>query len=77
MTTRLTRAAQLIRTWMQGIGPAPIAALAGLCAIVYGVHRIYAPAAWIVGGVVLLLGAILFDRGQRRREIIERMKEGQ
>jgi hypothetical protein len=36
--------------------------LAGLGAIVYGVHQIYVPAAWIIGGLLGTLAAAAMAR---------------
>jgi hypothetical protein len=33
--------------------------IAGACALTYGVHAIYAPAGWIVGGALAIAAAIL------------------
>ncbi len=75
MTNSLTRAANGVRTWIQGIGPAPIAALAGLAALVYGISRIHVPSAWIAAGLLLLAFGIYYDRGQRRHEVLRKLQE--
>lgn len=39
-----------------------VLALAGLAAVVRGVYLIYLPAAWIIGGALVFLGALALAR---------------
>lgn len=43
-----------------------LAAIAGAAAVVYGVGLIFAPAAWIVGGLIVVLSSVGYVNGPRR-----------
>lgn len=36
-----------------------LAALAGFASVMYGCHEVYAPLPWIVGGLLVGLGAVM------------------
>jgi len=49
----------------------------GLACVLYGVARIYVPAAWILGGVALLTWAVLGEIARKRRETWARLQDGE
>lgn len=56
-----------------------VLSLAGFIAVVYGVSRVYVPAAWVVAGVLLLRYAYLVEAGRegaRRRAATESIERG-
>lgn len=45
---------------------ADVIGLGGFCALVHGVWRVYAPAAWILGGAIAFVVGLLLSREARR-----------
>lgn len=45
---------------------ADLIGLGGYGALVYGIGRVYAPAAWIIGGAIACVAGLLLSRPRRR-----------